>query len=400
MTPAPDRFDRQARQRARLEEVRAIAGALNDRARSLAIDLLPNGHEENGGRYWRVKNFAGDPGQALCIDIVGHTAGRWTNFASSSGADDWSGDMLDLVAHVRFGGRRADAVAWARSFLGLDNLDPARLAVEQARRVERQRDAAAHAQAEAETRLRSARKLFLPPGRAGQAGAVALPGTPGEAYLAGRGIMLDRLEVADDAGVLKRYVPGALMFHARVRCMEAGEAAFLPALIARVLDARGRHVATHRTWLEPDGRDGWRKAALPNPKMTLARYQDAEGGGYIPLWKGACRRTLAEISAGTDVYVSEGIEDGLSVAIVRPELRVLAAVSLSNIGNLVLPEQAGRLVIIGQNDPAGSPAAKTIEKVIGVQQARGREVAIIRPPEAFKDFNDWLCDKPMRREAA
>ncbi|ARS27628.1 hypothetical protein KC8_10020 [Sphingomonas sp. KC8] len=376
--------------RARLEEVRRIAADLNDRARSLAMNLLPNGHEENGGRYWRVKNFAGDAGQALCIDIAGDNIGQWTNFASCKGASDWSGDMLDLVARVRFRGRKKDAIDWARSILGHDNLDPARLAVEQARRAERQRSAEQAAKAKAEQMLRSARGLFL-----NRAGARPIIDTPAEWYLAARGIDLSLLEVDGT-----RYVPRGLAFHPAVTCKEAGEGVRLPALIARVLDGKGQHVATHRTWLAQDAAGTWGKAPVPNPKMTLARYQDADGGGYIPIWKGVCRRTLADITPGTDVYASEGIEDALSVAVVRPDRRVIAAVSISNIGNLVLPPQAGRLVIIGQNDGDDSPAAKTLATAIARQHARGREVAIIRPPADFKDFNDWLCGKRMRKEAA
>jgi hypothetical protein len=62
---------------------------------------------------------------------------------------------------------------------------------------------------------------------------------------------------------------------------------------------QGRHIATHRTWLAPDGKGGWTKADLEEPKMVWA----ASRAGFIPLWKGACRKTLEEIDAGTDVWV-------------------------------------------------------------------------------------------------
>ncbi|MDX3883593.1 MAG: toprim domain-containing protein [Sphingomonas sp.] len=380
--------------RRRLEEVRVIAARLNERARSLAPELLPNGRLD--GAHWRCGNVAGDHGQSLCVDVDGPMIGHWRDFAACTGMTDAAGDMLDLVAAVRFGGRKKDAIAWARSWLGMDDLDPARLATERAQLRERQRSASLEAQAKAEKMLRLARGLFLPPGR-GQGGAVPIPGTPADAYLAARGILIERMEVADRNGELRRHAPGALAFHPAVICNQAGAGVRLPAMIARILDGEGQHVATHRTWLA-EGADGrWRKAPVPDPKKTIGRYQDARGGAYIPLWKGVCRKTLAEIDAGTDVYVSEGIEDGLSVALMRPELRVIAAVALSNMGNIVLPPQAGRLVVIRQNDASDSKAAAALEKAIARQQARGREVAAICPPPEFKDFNDWLMGKTMAR---
>jgi hypothetical protein len=202
----------------------------------------------------------------------------------------------------------------------------------------------------------------------------AIAGTPVEAYLGGRGIRLEQLG----------RVPNCLAFDPELYCKEAQRK--LPAMLAAIVDVRGRHIATHRTWLAPDGKGGWGKADLEEPKKVLGRFK----GGYIPLWKGACRKTLAELDAGVDVYASEGIEDGLSAAMAKPELRIVAAVTLGNIGELELPDQAGRLVIIGQRD-THPRTLEAIERAIALQQERGREVWLTPPPAGgFKDVNEAL----------
>jgi hypothetical protein len=96
-------------------------------------------------------------------------------------------------------------------------------------------------------------------------------------------------------------------------------------------------------------------------------------GGFIPLWKGtAAGRSMAELPEGTDVWASEGVEDGLSAAMAKPELRVVAAVTLGNLGAIELPEQVGRFVIIGQRD-TNPKTLEALERAIGAQQERGRE---------------------------
>nr|WP_243848034.1 toprim domain-containing protein [Sphingomonas oligoaromativorans] len=150
-------------------------------------------------------------------------------------------------------------------------------------------------------------------------------------------------------------------------------------------------MAAHRTWIEPNA-DGylWRKARLAEPKKVLGAFE----GGYIPLWKGEHAVPLHRLPAGVPIAVSEGIEDGLTVACACPELRVIAAISLANIANIPLPPNGrdGRpgnpVTIIAQNDPPGSQAAKALERVVMKLIERGAQVAVARPPQGVKDAND------------
>jgi hypothetical protein len=75
------------------------------------------------------------------------------------------------------------------------------------------------------------------------------------------------------------------------------------------------------------------------------------------------------------------------------ELRVIAAVSLSNIGALVLPAQVARLVILAQRDPAGSQAALTLDRVIKRLEAQGLEILLLPPPawSGVKDIADLMA---------
>jgi hypothetical protein len=168
----------------------------------------------------------------------------------------------------------------------------------------------------AEDKRRKALGLFLR--------GAPIKDTPVELYLKTRGISLEALG----------RVPNALAFHPEVWNVEAGRK--LPCMLAAVV-RQGRHIATHRTWIAPDGRGGWTKADLEEPKKVLGSFK----GGHIPLSKGACRKTLEEIDAGVDVYASEGIEDGLSVAIARPSCALSPASRSATSASSCCPTRRG-----------------------------------------------------------
>jgi hypothetical protein len=159
-------------------------------------------------------------------------------------------------------------------------------------------------------------------------------------------------------------------------------------MVAAVVDGQGRHIATHRTFL--DGRGG--KAPLDTVKLTLGSPM----GGHVPLWKGRHDCTLRALPEGVPVWISEGIEDGLSVALLKPAERVISAVSLANLGRVELPETVREVVLIGQNDPEtlpdGRPHPARLAFAAAVQQhaEAGRVVRRAVPPAGIKDFNDWL----------
>jgi hypothetical protein len=165
----------------------------------------------------------------------------------------------------------------------------------------------------------------------------------------------------------------------------------LPAMVAMVTNLGGAHIATHRTWLTADGRDKAGAAELGldargeanDAKKVRGRYL----GGHISVWKGAQRCPLRDIAPGTDVYVSEGIEDGLTVAMADPSLRIIAMIAVSNLAALELPPQLGRLMILKQNDPPGSKAEKAVLRAVTHHRSQGRRVLFVPPPRGVKDLN-------------
>jgi hypothetical protein len=340
-----------------------IKARANADVRGIAAELLPNGREECG--YWRTGSIADEPGQSLAVTLAGPDQGMWCDHACR-GTAQGGGDIIQLVEHAAFRGDRGQAIAWLKSRLGLDNLDPGRLRKLQAEAAEHQAEASRQADQARERNRRNAQNIFLL--------AQPIAGTPVELYLRTRGIDLARLGRA----------PRSLGFHPELYCKEAERK--LPAMVAAIVGLDGRYMATHRTWLAPDGKGGWVKADLEEPKKVLGSFK----GGCIRLWKGASSRTLAELEAGSDVWAAEGIEDGLSAAIAKPELRVVAGVTLGNLGEIELPEQLGRLIIIGQRD-TNPKTLEALERAIGAQQECGRQVWLTPPPAGgFKDVNEAL----------
>ncbi len=335
-----------------------LARALAGRVPALAAELLPAGRRE--GHEWRVGSLAGEQGRSLAVHLSGARAGVWSDFSSGE-----AGDALDLVAAVLFSGDTKPAMEWARRWLGLAPGAPATM--RQARQEARQPAGPPPIDAEAEERRGAARRLFL-------AARAELRGTPAAHYLAGRGI---------DLAELGRQ-PGSLRFHPALHNAESGRA--WPALVAAISDAAGEHAATHRTWLAEGEGGRWIKAPLRDAKMTLGSY----AGGCIRLWRGASGKPLGQAAPGEAVAIAEGIETALSVAVAVPERRVLCAVSLANMGRVILPATIREVILCADNDGDNPAAARALQRAVEHFAAEGRAVRIARPPAGMKDFNDVL----------
>lgn len=336
-----------------MRDARHVAGLLAARVPALVAELLPHGQRE--GHEWRVGSLAGERGRSLAVHLSGPRAGVWSDFASGE-----SGDALDLVAAVLYRGDVGEALPWARRWLGLSDGPAA------APQRAPERPAVPAVDHEAEGRRAAALRLFL-------AAEPRLAGTPAAAYLAARGI---------DLAELGRQ-PKALRFHPGLWNVET--ASHWPAMVAAVTGAGGDHQATHRTWLAKDAAGVWRKAPLRDPKMSLGSV----AGGCVRLWRGASSKPLARAPEGETVAVAEGIETALSVAIACPELRVLSAVSLSNMAKLALPAAVRSVIVCADDDGDNEKARHALDRAVRTFLAQGRAVRIARPPVG-KDFNDTL----------
>jgi hypothetical protein len=301
------------------------------------------------------------------------------------------GDHFDYLAK-RKGLSFVQALKMLEADAGIDFRDTTNRQEYDRNREKRLREAAA----DAEKRRRNAVGLWHY--------AVALcADNPALRYLQARGI---------DFGVLGR-LPGAIRY--RHDCWNTELQRKIPAMVTQMTALDGRHVATHRTYLEYR-RGEWGKAALDQPKMILGDF----AGAHISLNKGEVgRMPLRDVPEGTTLISSEGIEDGLTVAMADPSQRVVAAATLGNLGGMELPQAVSDLVFVGQRDQdfrelravaaraAGDEALATkheeaagkigaaFDAQIAAQQALGRTVLCLWPDAGFKDFNDQLRDVRM-----
>lgn len=306
-------------------------------------------------------SLSGDSPRSLSIRLTGTRVDVWADLASAQ-----KGDALDLVAHVRFPGAIKEASAWSRAWLGLTGAQPERPPADPGPPPKAPTQGADADQAARRAKAKGPRSVPL--------------GKTGSQRLA-RGSLSGRAAI--DLAELGRS-PRALRFHPAVWCAEV--AAPLPVMPEAITNGEGEHIATHRTWLSKNAGGNWTKASLQNAKKTFGSY----AGGFIPLQRGASTRSLRMAPEGEWVAIAEGIETALSVAVVCPELRVLAAVSLSNLARITLPEAVRTVIVCMDNDRPDNIAAEQA-LVMAIRHFSGaqRTVRLARPPMG-EDFNDTL----------
>lgn len=339
-------------------DIGQIVALLNDRLEALVARLLPKGRRE-GAEWVEARRNAGGLGDSLKVHLGPSRRGIWQHFAAGVG-----GDALELVCYLQTGGDKRAAIAWSRAFLGIDGADAGVL------RHDARRAAAATARRQAADAEDSARnrgaayRVYLE-------AEPSLAGTPAARYLAGRGIDLARLG----------RQPAALRYHPHCWCVEVQD--YLPAMVAAIAGDSG-FAGVHRTYLAAGAGGAVGKADLKAPKKTLGRWK----GGSIRLWRGASGKGLRHAPGGDVVVISEGIEDGLTAALHRPDFRVLAAVSVGNMANIVLPKAIGTVFIAAQNDAADSQAANALQNALHHFHAEGFDVMRITPPGGAHDLNE------------
>lgn len=349
-------------------DIKDLVAALNDRLPELCAELMPAGRRE-GGEYVEASTARGGRGDALKVCLRGAKRGVFKHFASGEG-----GDALDLIAYCLELDKRA-AYRWARGWLGWETVDENERAEIRRKAARRAAEAEAQQRQQADAYKRKARALWLK-------GAREILGTPVDDYLRqARGIDVRRLA----------RPPSALRYLDACYCGELGDfrdpTSFVPAMLANV-SADGPQVATHRTWLgeviDADGVVTWdKRPGIRKPRKVYGPM----GGGTIRLQRGASGKPLADCPADDLVYVTEGIEDALATALIVPEARVMAAISVGNMGDVWLPPQLRRVVLVGDNDAKPEPV-EGLRRSVARLRARGFEVGLYRPPAGIKDMND------------
>lgn len=337
-----------------LHSIGQIVAMLAARADQLAAELLPGGRRQ--GREWVAGDLSGAKGRGVSVCIGGSKQGVWADFSGG----DRKGDMLDLIAACRTGGDKGEALKWARAWLGIGTAGSASV-----REVAPPPPALPRRdwQAEEEAKRQRGARIF--------GGGLHWVGTPVEHYLAGRAIPVKALP----------HVPNALRYAPALFCSERRREA--PAMLGCIMRGN-RMIGLHQTFLERFP-TGWKKAPIGSAK----KFFGAHKGGMIPLARGRSGLPLSKAPPGDIIAITEGIEDGLSVAIECPEWRVVAACSSGNMAALELPEAIGEVVLCLQRDGENPAVAAAIEAAIKRFTGEGRRVRAARPPEGIKDWNDW-----------
>ena len=317
-----------------------VAEMLASKAEAFCRDHLRGGVKQ--GPRWMAGDVHGNPGGRLSVLLSGAKAGRWKDFAA-----DLQGDLIDLLCHNK-GLSKGEAFVEAKRWLGISEKTGRESIARHAEvREERRLD-----RAKAVTEDDQKKQHYITVLRRQ---AHTAENTVVHAYLRGRGITLApppalTLLPLHDHKPSDRQYPCMLSMVYAPR-MEDGS-----------VEPTWRVVAIHRTWLVADAleaRFAEGKFVLQSHVLDLKadaavrRLKFQHGGhdtgkmafgpmkgGFIPLTK-SLRSTLA---------ITEGIENGLSVAQAKPEWSVWAAYSSSNFSNLLIPPAVTRLVLCGDSD--------------------------------------------------
>ncbi len=361
---------------------------LRERTEELAFALFPAAVKAGG--MICIGSVHGESGDSLKIYLQGSKRGGWADYAASESDPAGKGDMLALIALTVAPPQPdkhplANAVRWAKGWLGIESMDPDKL--------ERFRESSQRAQRKAElARADEVKRSALKARNMWLAGA-AITGTPAIRYLEGRGI---------DFAAIGR-VPGALKFRHDVWHGEYGRK--IPALLTAGIALNGQHAVTHATYLDRKSDGSWGKLPdiwLPDGHGELRPVKCAKKifgqgtGSHFPILKGPSGKSLKDMPAGEALNIAEGLEDAVTFAMLHPQERIVMAGTLGRIGSMDLPPQCGDVVILAQRDAPGSKAEASFEKQVAALQAQARaqgsrrRVLLHWPGEDFKDLNDEL----------
>jgi putative DNA primase/helicase len=178
-------------------------------------------------------------------------------------------------------------------------------------------------------------------------------------YLRGRGI---------DTSLLTT----SLMFHGMSWHREGGQR---PVMVGVVEHAEHGIIGASKTYLAIDGSE---KAAFRDPRLFVGIV----GGGAV---------RLGSPDNGRELVVGEGIESTLSYMQMHG-LPGWATLSAGGIARLVLPPEAKRVVIAGDNDRNGA----SLKGALAAARRWGGEMRRVRidlPPDVGTDWNNVLTGR-------
>lgn len=324
------------------------------------------------------------PGKAKLEIEVWPKPGKWNDWITGR-----FGDALGLVAYAlghedpktKTGLRQA--ILWAKDYFGLNA--PAFDRDAWIRRRQAAEARAKTAEEKARRELAEHRKVAMGLWLAAEP---LKPEDAGWAYLLARGIDLRQLP----------RQPGAIRFSALQPWHdEDGQVRHVgPALMSAMSLADGKFGSLHRTWIDPDQPGEKADLSQIHDKAAPRKMWPSSSGSAIRLWRGESGLSEREARGKgliEDMVICEGVEDGLSIALMTPELRVAAAGSLPGILSFIPPKHVRCITVAADNDWSNPQAAPLLQRACErLATDFGKAVRIARSPEG-KDFNDLLRER-------
>lgn len=329
---------------------------------ALARELVPDGHR--AGNYWIGRNpMRADANiGSFWVNLSGQMQGLWHDAATGE-----TGDMLRLIERVHGLRTFPEALKWASEWLRLGSMpaEHVQATVESvaARRAREEKEAAGRLV----KARRAAHAIYL------KSKMEDFLGSPADAYLRGRGIEVARLG----------RMPGCLGWIGS--CEHRETQTHWPAMVALFTSDDNKPAAIHRTWLSAGGKG---KAPVEPARKIWPSFR----GAAIRLWRGDSRMSVDQAAKQgllETLVLCEGVEDGLSMALARPDLRIWCAGSLGNLAEITLPACCDRVVLLADNDWGKPQAQKLFDKAIAALTAQGARVSVARS-HVGKDANDAL----------
>lgn len=346
-----------------ISQTEMILKSLNAQVQSVIKHYCPAKGYRTGTQYFTCCPWRNDSRpESFNICISGQKTGLWKDFATGE-----TGNILDLIKNACGFSNIKDAFTEAKNFLGISNDADftskfnSKEYLEKLKRLEAEDE---KKQQEAkQDKQKTAMNIFIEAHK-------SILDTPADLYLKNRGL---------DVRLLPRQT-GALRYHPSV--YESQTKTYMPALVAKIDNSDTDLFSVHRIYITECGK----KANIMTPKKALGSVQ----GGWVHVWKGKNQTPITEISPNEVIFITEGIEDALAIALKRPEYRVLSSVSLANMGAIDLPCLPRGVVLFGDNDDNPQAIAQFNSAKIAWEKKVSRVVAVKPNIQGCKDANDLL----------
>lgn len=347
-----------------------------DHIETLVMELLGGQQKFRRKSLWNVRNQyrAGAKEDQMVVWLTGPRRGAWKDFAGTD-----QGDAIDLVAFGLKGAvtaeTRMDAVEWLEDRFNIRQMTPERKKQYDAERQIRISAAEAEEKKRREKSIARARKFFF--------SCRPIENSLADRYLATRAVQLEH--VAE--------LGRSLRFHPECEYWMRDDRPHFPAMVSAMVDVTGRIGACHYTFLKRDGSDKVGEAEGIEKKKAKLMFPETSGL-VVRLTNGESGLSAEEAAENGVISIcalTEGIEDGLSVALTNPELRVWAAGSLPGLRSVPDHASVCAWVVFKDNDWGKPQAQEQFDLAIARLKSFRKPVEVISmPAEWGKDVNDAI----------